>query len=115
MIPIPLLGHDEEEWNIREMKKKNEALRTMMSLNYLMTLLVSDIQNSIEYIIKKHETLTTNPPIHIYIHIYINRINSNYKCQEPWKYLIQQKNNRQNKECWKCTESWSGWSRFSTK
>ena len=32
---------------------------------------VSDIQDYIEYIIKKHETLTTNPPIHVYI----NRVN----------------------------------------
>ena len=28
---------------------------------------VSDIQDYIEYIIKKHETLTTIPPIHVYI------------------------------------------------
>ena len=32
----------------------------------------SDIQDYIEYIIKKHETLTTIPPIHVYI----NRINN---------------------------------------
>ena len=29
---------------------------------------VSDIQDYIEYIIEKHETLTTVPPIHFYIH-----------------------------------------------
>ena len=33
---------------------------------------VSDIQDYIEYIIKKHETLTRIPPIHVYI----NRINN---------------------------------------
>ena len=33
---------------------------------------VLDIQDYIEYIIKKHETLTTIPPIHVYI----NRINN---------------------------------------
>ena len=33
---------------------------------------VSDIQNYIEYIIKKHETLTTISPIHVYI----NRVNN---------------------------------------
>ena len=33
---------------------------------------VSDIQDYIEYIIKKHETLATIPPIHVYI----NRINN---------------------------------------
>ena len=32
---------------------------------------VSDIQDYIKYIIKKHETLITIPPIHVYI----NRIN----------------------------------------
>ena len=33
---------------------------------------MSDIQDYIEHIIKKHETLTTSPPIPIYI----NRINN---------------------------------------
>ena len=33
---------------------------------------MSDLQDYIEYIIKKHETLTTIPPIHVYI----NRINN---------------------------------------
>ena len=33
---------------------------------------VSDIQDYIEYIIKNHETLTTIPPVHVYI----NRINN---------------------------------------
>ena len=33
---------------------------------------VSDIQDCIEYIIKKHETLTTN----CFIYVYINRINN---------------------------------------
>ena len=33
---------------------------------------VSDIQDYIEYIIKKHEKLTTSTPIHVYI----NRINN---------------------------------------
>ena len=33
---------------------------------------VSDIQGYIEYIIKKHETLTATPPIHVHI----NRINN---------------------------------------
>ena len=34
---------------------------------------VSDIQEYIEYIIKKHEILTTIPPIHVYINIINNR------------------------------------------
>ena len=33
---------------------------------------VPDIQDYIEYIIKKHETLTTIPPVHVYI----NRVNN---------------------------------------
>ena len=33
---------------------------------------MSDIQNCIELIIKRNETLTANPPIHVYN----NRINS---------------------------------------
>ena len=39
---------------------------------------VSDIQNYIEFIIKKHETLTTIAPIHVYI----NRINNRLVFQQ---------------------------------
>ena len=35
---------------------------------------VSVIQDYIKYIIKKHETLTTVPPIHVYTNIIINRL-----------------------------------------
>ena len=35
---------------------------------------VSDIQNYIEYIIKKHETLPTNLPFHIYTNRFNNRL-----------------------------------------
>ena len=35
---------------------------------------VSDIQDYIEYIIKKCETLTTIPPIHVYINRIIKRL-----------------------------------------
>ena len=46
----------------------------MMSLNDQIdsSCSVSDTQDYIEYIIKKHETLTTILPIHVYI----NRINN---------------------------------------
>ena len=45
----------------------------MMNLNYQIdSCSVSDTQDYIEYIIKKHETLTTIP----LIHVYINRINN---------------------------------------
>ena len=48
---------------------------------------VSDIQDSIEFIIKKHETLTTIPPIHVYI----NRINNRlvFKIKDGYKLELQ--------------------------
>ena len=47
----------------------------------------SDIQDYIEYIIKKHETLTTIPPIHVYI----NRINNRlvFKIEDRQKLELQ--------------------------
>ena len=60
---------------------------------------VSDIQDYIEYIIKKHETLITIPSIHVYI----NRVNDKlvfemkygykpeYKPLKQWNYLAAQK------------------------
>ena len=44
----------------------------MITLNYQMVYSVSDIEDCIEYIIKKHETSTTISPILVYI----NRINN---------------------------------------
>ena len=35
---------------------------------------MSDIQDYIEYVIKKHETLTAIPPIHVYINKVNNRL-----------------------------------------
>ena len=48
---------------------------------------VSDIQDYIEYIIKKHETLTKIPPIHVYI----NRINNRlvFKIKDGYKLELQ--------------------------
>ena len=47
----------------------------------------SDIQDYIEYIIKKHETLTTSPPIYVYI----NRINNKsvFKIKDEYKLDLQ--------------------------
>ena len=82
---------------------------------------VSDIQDYIEYIIKKHETLTTIPSIHFYINRINNRLMSKIKdghkldLQTPetmkiiWKY---KKINRQNKKWTKNTKSWSSWKSF---
>ena len=49
--------------------------------------LVSDIQDYIEYIINKHETLKINPPIHVYI----NRINNRlvFKIKDEYKLDLQ--------------------------
>ena len=52
---------------------------------------MSDIQYCIEYIIKKHETLTAIPPIHVYI----NGINVNmnirlvFKIKDKYKLKLQ--------------------------
>ena len=48
---------------------------------------VSDIQDYIEYIIKKQETLTTIPPIHVCI----NRINNRlvFKIKDGYKLELQ--------------------------
>ena len=48
---------------------------------------ISDIQDYIEFIIKKHKTLTTIPPIHVYI----NRINKRlvFKIKDGYQIEIQ--------------------------
>ena len=48
---------------------------------------VSEIQYYMKYIIKKHETLTKIPPIHIYI----NRINNRlvFKIKDAYKLELQ--------------------------
>ena len=48
---------------------------------------MSDIQNYIEYIIKKHKKLTKNPPIHVHI----NRINNRlvFKIKDGYKLELQ--------------------------
>ena len=48
---------------------------------------IFDIQDYIKYIIQKHNKLTTNPPIHIYI----NRINNRlvFKIKDGYKLELQ--------------------------
>ena len=48
---------------------------------------VSDIQDYIKFIIKKHKTLTTIPPIHVYI----DRINKRlvFKIKDGYKLKLQ--------------------------
>ena len=63
--------------NIRKKYKKNKLRIIAPTWNDKFDLpdgsySVSDIQNYIEFIIKKHKTLTTIPPIYVYI----NRINN---------------------------------------
>ena len=48
---------------------------------------VSDIQDYIKFIIKKHETLRTIPPIHVYINIIINRLM--IKIKDGYKLELQ--------------------------
>ena len=75
---------------------------------------VSNIQDYIEYIIKNHETLTTVPPIHVYI----NRINDGYKLElqmlKAMKLFGSMKNLIDRTKKWrKYAESSSRWSSFS--
>ena len=46
---------------------------------------VSDIQHYIQYILKKHETLSDNPPIHIYI----NRSNNSLLVKIKDRYKLE--------------------------
>ena len=46
---------------------------------------MSDIQDYIKYIINKHKTLSTNPPIHIYI----NRINNRLVLKIEHEYKLE--------------------------
>ena len=60
------------EKNIRKHYKNNKLKIITPTWNYELESTdgcysVSDIQDYIEYINKKHETLTTSPPIHVYI------------------------------------------------
>ena len=75
---------------------------------------VSDIQDCIEYIIKKHEKLPTVPPIYVYINKINNRlvfeIKDRYKLElqtpETMKLFGRTKIlKRQNKKWRKCAES----------
>ena len=65
------------------------------------------VQDYIEFIIKRHETLPNNPPIYIYSNRINNRlvfkIKDGYKLHKIiWQHL---KINRQSKEWRKCTVS----------
>ena len=68
----------------------------------------SDIQDYIEYIDKNHKTLTTIPPVHVYI----NRINNRLVLKMKYGYKLElqiiwlhRKINRQNKKWRKSTKS----------
>ena len=54
---------------------------------------VSDIQDYVEYIIKKHETIADNPPVQIYLNKIKNRIffkiKSGYKLELLSKETMQ--------------------------
>ena len=78
--------------NIRKQCKNNKLKMIALTWNDEFDLpddsySVSDIQHYIEYIIKKHETLTTIP----FIHICINRINDRlvFKIKDGYKLELQ--------------------------
>ena len=48
---------------------------------------VSDIKRYVEWIIKKHETLPTHPPIHNYINRIISRLK--FKIKDAFKLELQ--------------------------
>ena len=61
------------KWKTSKMFKTTTKLKClflhgMMSLNYLMDhFFLADIYDYLEYLIKKHETLTSNSPVKIYV------------------------------------------------
>ena len=58
----------------------------MTSLKYqTIFYLVSDIEGYVKYIIKKHETLTTIPPIYVYI----NRVNNRFVFEMKHGYKVE--------------------------
>ena len=65
--------------NIRKQYKNNKLKIIAPTWNDEFELLdgsysLSDIQDYIEYIIKKHKTLTTIPPVYVYIYRVNNRL-----------------------------------------
>ena len=104
--------------NIRKQYKNNELKIIVSTWNDEFELpngsySVSDIQDYIEFIIKKHETLTTIPSIHVYINNINDRlvfkIKDGYKLElqksETMKLLGSTKKIRQNKKRRKSTKS----------
>ena len=78
--------------NIREQCKNNKLKIIAPTWNDEFELTdgsysVSDIQDYIKYIIKKHETLTEIPPIHVYINRTNNRLV--FQIKEGYKLELQ--------------------------
>ena len=81
-------------WKNIKKQYKNNKLKIIVptwndefELSYGSDYSVSDIQDYIEFIIKKHETLTTIPPINVYI----NRVNYRlvFKVKDGYKLELQ--------------------------
>ena len=76
---------------------------------------VSNIQDYIKYITKKHEALTAIPPIHVYINRINNRLvfekngySQELETPETMKLFgSKTKKNRRNKNWKKGTKSWN--------
>ena len=83
--------------------------------------MVSDIQDYMKYIIKKHKTLIAIPPILAYINrvnnILVFEINDGYKPElkmsKTMKLSGSTKRKKIGKKRRRCTNSWSIWSIFS--
>ena len=78
--------------NMRKQFKKNKLKIIAPTLNDELELpdssySVSDIQDCIKHLIKKQETLTTIPPIHVYINRISNRLM--FKIKDEYKLELQ--------------------------
>ena len=113
-------------WKNKEKQYKNNKLKIIVPARNdefeLLDGFVSATQDYIEYIIKKHETWTTIPPIHLYINGINNRsvfkIKDGYKLELKWPETIKlfvstKKLTDKTKDGRKSTKSWSSWSSFS--
>ena len=103
----------EKIWNshtkITNLKFLNQC--RIKNLNYLISYPVSDIQHYFKYIIKKHEMVTDNPPIRIYVNKIENRVAFRIKTEYfiklllgSTKSMITKNENNENVTCLEITE-----------
>ena len=98
--------------NIRKQHKNNKLKIIAPIWNDEFQLLdgsysVSNIQDYIKYIIKKHETIAIIPPIHVYINRTNNRLV--FEIKDGYKLELQMPETMKKME----KKYWSSWSSFS--